>query len=104
MNNNIEVFDPPMCCSSGVCGPEVDPKLVAFSGSLQALEKQGIVVTRHNMAQEPMLFAQNPVVREALQADEKCLPLILLNGKIISKRTYPSAAMLASIMAENEED
>jgi len=24
----IEIFDPAMCCSSGVCGPSVDPKLV----------------------------------------------------------------------------
>ncbi len=104
MNNKLEVFDPPMCCSSGVCGPDVDPKLVAFSADLKTLEKQGFVVTRHNMAQEPMAFAQHPAVREALQTDNKCLPLILLNGKIISKRTYPSASMLAAIIADNDED
>ncbi len=104
MNIKIEVFDPPMCCSSGVCGPEVDPKLVRFSADLKALELQGVTVTRYNLAQEPMLFAQNPTVRDALQNDQTCLPLILLNGKIISKRTYPSASMLAAIIAENDED
>jgi hypothetical protein len=26
----VQVFDPPMCCSTGVCGPEVDP---LWSGS-----------------------------------------------------------------------
>lgn len=28
----IEVFDPPMCCSSGVCGPAVDPVFPRFDG------------------------------------------------------------------------
>ncbi len=104
MNRKIEVFDPPMCCSSGVCGPEVDPKLIAFSADLKSLEQQGITVTRYNMAQEPMAFVQNDTVRNALQQDEKCLPLILLNGKIITKRTYPSGAMLAAAIGEAEEE
>jgi hypothetical protein len=103
MNHKLEVFDPPMCCSSGVCGSEVDPKLVEFSAALKALEQQGHTVTRHNMAQEPMAFVQNETVRAALQQDEKCLPLILLNGKIITTRTYPSSAMLAAAIAETEE-
>ncbi len=100
MTNHIEVFDPPMCCSSGVCGPEVDPKLVRFSVDLKTLDQQGVTVTRYNMAQEPMAFAQNETVRTALQQDEKCLPLILLNGAIISKRTYPSGTMLAAAIGE----
>jgi hypothetical protein len=27
----LDVFDPAMCCSTGVCGPEVDPQLVQFA-------------------------------------------------------------------------
>lgn len=99
----LEVFDPPMCCSSGVCGPEVDPALVRFSADLKALEAQEVTVTRYNMAQEPTAFAQNATVREALQAEDGCLPLILLNGKILSKGAYPSGAMLAVAIAEAQE-
>lgn len=100
----LDVFDPPMCCSSGVCGPEVNPALVRFSADLKALEAQGVTVTRFNLAQEPLAFAQNPAVREVLQNEEGCLPLILLNGKIISKRAYPSGAMLAAAIGETGED
>ena len=28
----IQVFDKPLCCSSGVCGPDVDPALVTLLG------------------------------------------------------------------------
>jgi hypothetical protein len=101
---NIEVFDPPMCCSSGVCGPEVDPALVRFSADLKALEARGVTVTRYNLAQEPMAFARNATVRDALQVEETCLPLVLLNGTIVSKRAYPSGAVLAAAIGEAEED
>lgn len=100
----LDVFDPPMCCSSGVCGPEVNPALVRFSADLKALEAQGVTVTRFNLAQKPLAFAQNPTVRALLQNEEGCLPLILLNGKILSKRTYPSGAMLAAAIGEAGEE
>jgi hypothetical protein len=51
----IDVFDPPMCCSSGVCGPQVDPLLAAFAADVDWLGAQGVTVTRHNLAQEPFL-------------------------------------------------
>ena len=96
----LAVFDPPMCCSSGVCGPDVDPKLLAFSADLKALEAEGVTVRRYNLAQEPMAFAENATVREALQQDEKCLPLVLLDGQIICRGTYPSGEMLAAAVGE----
>jgi len=30
----IQVLDPPRCCSTGVCGPNVDPELVRFAADL----------------------------------------------------------------------
>jgi len=99
----LEVFDPPMCCSSGVCGPRVDPALTQFAADLKALEARGVTVVRYNLAQEPMAFARNEIVRETLQIEEGCLPLILLNGKIIFKRHYPSGDMLAAAIGEAEK-
>ncbi len=40
----LEVYDPAMCCSTGVCGPEVDPALVTFAADLKWVEAQGIAV------------------------------------------------------------
>lgn len=64
--NILEVFDPPMCCSSGVCGPEVEPKLAQFSGDLDWLKSQGVEVRRFNLAQEPQRFVERAGVKALL--------------------------------------
>ena len=75
----VEVFDPPMCCSTGVCGPSVDPALARFAADLHWLANQRIAVERYNLAQQPQAFAASEVVKTALkQYGNECLPLILL--------------------------
>ena len=96
--NKVEVFDPPMCCSTGVCGPSVDPALVTFATDLHWLANQGIAVERYNLAQQPQAFAASEVVKTALQQHgNECLPLILLNGAAISKGCYPTRDELARL-------
>lgn len=92
------VFDPPMCCSTGVCGPQVDPQLPRFAADLQWLQNQGLQVERYNLAQQPQAFVQNAVVKQALVAEgEKCLPLVLLDGEIVSRGVYPARDELAAL-------
>ena len=92
----LEVFDPPMCCSTGVCGPEVDPKLARFAGDLEWLKRQGVEVGRYNLSQNPGDFVSRSVVKNALTAEgNKCLPLILADGNIVSRAEYPSRETLA---------
>lgn len=55
--NELLVFDPALCCSTGVCGPEVDPALVSFAADLEWLRTRGVQVRRFNLAQEPGAFA-----------------------------------------------
>jgi hypothetical protein len=55
----VRVFDPAMCCSTGVCGPSVDPQLARFSADLEWLKSQGVSVERFNLAQEPAAFAED---------------------------------------------
>lgn len=94
----IDVFDPPMCCSSGVCGPEVDPLLAAFAADVDWLTTQGVRVTRHNLAQEPQAFVSNPLVQETLQREgDACLPLVLVNGEIAGRGAYPRRDQLARL-------
>jgi hypothetical protein len=96
--NKVEVFDPPMCCSTGVCGPSVDPALARFSADLHWLANQKIAVERYNLAQQPQAFAASEVVKTALkQYGNECLPLILLNGAVISKGRYPNRDELARL-------
>ncbi|HSA05666.1 MAG TPA: arsenite efflux transporter metallochaperone ArsD [Candidatus Gastranaerophilales bacterium] len=103
----LQVFDPPMCCSSGVCGTNVDTKLVKFAGDLEWLKKQGIEVERYNLSSEPSTFVNNPVVQKTLKEEgNECLPLILMNNEIMFKGKYPDRKKLAEICGtefNNEE-
>jgi AhpD family alkylhydroperoxidase len=93
----ILVFDPPMCCSSGVCGPSVDPELARFSADIEWLTRQGATVKRYNLSQQPAEFVGHPVVKEALGTEgDSCLPLILAGGNVVSKGRYPSRDILAN--------
>lgn len=94
--HKLEVFDPPMCCSTGVCGPNVDPKLVRFAADLEWLKSKDIEINRTNLAQEPGAFVHNPSLKKALNAHGmKCLPLLVLDGQIISTGSYPSREELS---------
>jgi len=89
----ILIYDPPMCCSSGVCGPEVDPILPRVAGMLSQLAAAGVAVERHNLAQQPIAFARNPEVRALLEKEgTEVLPLIYIDGKLELKGRYPEQA------------
>jgi len=91
----LEVFDPAMCCSTGVCGVEVDPLLVQFASDLKWAEEKGVQVTRHNLGQEPQAFASNPAVVKEMQAGMDRLPVIVVDGHIASTGMYPTRQQLA---------
>jgi hypothetical protein len=97
--NVLRVFDPPMCCSSGVCGPSVDPELARFSADLEWLKRQGVDVQRFNLAQEPGAFVQHAEVKAALEArGNAALPLLLVGDRVAVEGTYPSRETLALLV------
>ena len=88
-----------MCCSTGVCGPEVDPALVRFAADLKWLGEQGVTVQRFNLTQTPIAFAENETVRAMLtEKGESALPLVLVEGKVVVTGTYPSREELAGLV------
>ncbi len=50
----IQVFDPSLCCSSGVCGVDVDQQLVEFATNVDWAKQNGVTIERFNLAQQPM--------------------------------------------------
>ncbi|MDA3873701.1 MAG: arsenite efflux transporter metallochaperone ArsD [Kiritimatiellae bacterium] len=95
---SLNVYDPPLCCSSGVCGPSVDPELVRVNADLEWLKKQGVTVTRFNLAQQPMEFACNEKVKAQLQeAGQECLPLTFRGDHLVASRFYPTRDQLSSL-------
>ncbi len=94
----LRVYDPAMCCSTGVCGTTVDPKLAQFSADLDWLKSQGIQVQRFNLAQQPGAFAEDVRVKEALtERGEACLPLLILGTQTVSSGIYPTREQLGSL-------
>lgn len=92
----IQVFDPALCCGSGVCGVEVEQSLVRFSADSNWAQQRGARIERYNLAQQPQAFAQLPVVKSFLErSGEAALPLILLDGEVALAGRYPSRAELA---------
>jgi hypothetical protein len=99
----LQVFDRPMCCSTGVCGPEVDDALVRFAADLDWLAGQGVEIQRFNPAQEPGAFVSNRTVRQALQErGSSCLPLVIAGSTIIASGTYPARSeLLRAVASQN---
>jgi len=88
----IQVYDPPMCCSTGICGTNIDPDLVNFAVMLSQLGMHGIQIERFNLGQQPMAFVQNVSVKALLDKEgTQALPLILLDGEVHLKGHYPTA-------------
>ncbi|EMI15260.1 Arsenical resistance operon trans-acting repressor ArsD [Rhodopirellula maiorica SM1] len=88
---SVEVFDKPMCCSTGVCGPDVDPVLPKFAADLDWLKGQGHQVERYNLAQQPQAFIDNKSIHQLIStAGTDCLPVVMVDGQIVSQAAYPS--------------
>ena len=97
----IEIFDPAMCCSTGVCGPSVDPELVRIQEALRQIQKQApeVQVVRSGLTSNPQAFVANTTVAELLKSEgPECLPLVFVDGDMVSKGSYPSNVQLQAIL------
>lgn len=87
----VHVFDPAMCCPTGLCGPGVDPALLTISRDLRWLAKHGATVERSGLAQEPDAFVKEPRIAGLMQAfGDQALPAVLVNGDVLCHGRYPS--------------
>ncbi len=95
----LTIFEPAMCCETGVCGVDPDTLLITFSADIEWLRKQDVTVQRFNLAQEPAAFINDPVVKtEINELGEDCLPLFLLDGSVVSRGKYPDRAELQALL------
>lgn len=99
----IQVFDPAMCCNTGVCGTEVDQQLVTFAADVDWAKQNGAQIERFNLAQQPMAFAENRVAKAFLErSGAEALPLVLVDGEVALAGRYPNRAELARWAAIGE--
>lgn len=95
----MSIYEPPMCCSSGLCGVSVDPELLRVSTALNTLKKNGIEVKRFNLTNAPQEFVSNKLVNEFLNSKGvNGLPIVVLDGEIVLKGRYPTNDEFAGLL------
>jgi arsenite methyltransferase len=96
----VELYEPAMCCQTGVCGPSVDQQLIDVREDLRWAETQGALVARHNLSSDPDAFVANPKVTGLMAAfGEDALPVLVVDGDIAIHGRYPSRQELAGVLA-----
>lgn len=95
----LKIYDPAMCCPTGVCGTSVDTKLVQLSSFLNSLDKNMFEVKRFGLSTHPQEYITNSEVSRLLNEEGvECLPLIFLDEELLFKGDYPSVPELSSKM------
>jgi hypothetical protein len=96
----VQVYDKPMCCSTGVCGPEVNPVLPQFAADLDWLKSQGHKVERYNLAQQPQAFIENKAIHQVLSTEgTESLPVVVIDAEIVSRKVYPNRDALSALVS-----
>jgi hypothetical protein len=99
LSGSVTVYDPAMCCPTGLCGPGVDPALLTIVRDLRWLEKHGVNVVRFGLAQQPEAFVREPHVAELMQVHgDAALPAVLVNGGVLCHGRYPSRAEIIAAL------
>lgn len=85
------IFDPAMCCSTGVCGPSVNPELLRVLTVLNNLKNKGVLVERYNLTNNPQIFIDNKKINQILNEEGvDILPVIMVDGDIVKTKAYPT--------------
>ncbi len=91
----VHVYDPALCCASGVCGADVDQALVDFSAAVKQVGNEGVEIVRHNLASDPVAFAASDTVRRFLEVSgAEGLPVIVVDDVIALSGGYPDVQQL----------
>lgn len=93
------IYEPAMCCSTGLCGVGVDPELIRISTVLNTLKRKGAEVERFNLSSSPQEFINNKDVNEFINVkgvDE--LPIIVIDGEIVITGRYPTNDEFTSLL------
>lgn len=98
----IEIFDPAMCCPTGLCGTSINPELMRIAVVIETLKKQGIIVPRHNLRDEPQVYVSNKTVNEYLQKHgAEALPITLVDGEVAVSKGYPTTKQMSEWTGSN---
>ena len=99
---DVEFFDPPMCCPTGLCGPTLDQTLLDINEMILSLQRDNLRVERYQMASNPNAFLGNAEVMKLVREKQmEALPIIVVHGKVIKVGAYPSADEIRAALEES---
>jgi len=87
----VELFDPPLCCPTGICGPTLDQTLVDVNQMIFDLQSQGVSIARYQMTSNPNAFLRNEgVMRLVRERQMDALPITVVKGMVVKVGAYPT--------------
>ena len=93
----LKIYDPAMCCPTGVCGTDVDTKLVQLANFLKSLDKSKFDVKRYGLTTEPAEYVSNKEVARILNEEGvDNLPLFFVDDEVVFKGEYPQIPELSA--------
>jgi hypothetical protein len=96
---DVEFFDPPMCCPTGLCGPTLDETLLDVNEMILSLQKENLRVERYQMAGTPNAFLNNPeVMRLVREKQMEALPITVVRGRVVKVGAYPTLAEMRILL------
>jgi len=98
----LKIYDPAMCCSTGVCGTDVDTELVQLASYLKNLDACAVKVERYNLSQEPAAYTTGKIAEILKEKGTDALPLLLIDDEVISEGEYPALEKLTSLLGTAE--
>ncbi|MDA8065129.1 MAG: arsenite efflux transporter metallochaperone ArsD [Thermaerobacter sp.] len=97
MAMQVWIFDPELCCSSGVCGPAPDPSLLTVLATVERLRAEGAAVARFQLSRQPDAFLAHPEVQRLIrERGVAALPIVVVNGRVVATGAYPTYDQIRS--------
>ncbi|HYF82932.1 MAG TPA: arsenite efflux transporter metallochaperone ArsD [Clostridia bacterium] len=98
------IFEPAMCCSTGVCGPSVDPELLRISTVINNLKNNGILVERYNLSSNPQIFIDSKEInRMLINNGIEVLPVSMVDGTVVKTKAYPTNEEICKFLGVTEK-
>jgi len=101
---DVEMFDPPMCCPTGLCGPALDQTLLDVNDMVLSLQRENLRVERYQMTSNPNAFLGNAEVMKLVREKQmEALPIVVVRGKILKTGAYPSLGEVHAALALTQQ-
>ena len=102
-STDVEFFDPPMCCPTGLCGPTLDQTLMDVNEMVLKLKESGTTLERYQMASNPNAFVRNAeVMRLVREKQMDALPIIVVRGQVMKIGAYPTFSEMQAFLSKAE--